>query len=1107
MDSSQDTLRKKNSAATTLPTSVKLGKQLSSSGIDFEDGEVISNLRRGLLSLQSTPPRQISSPPSQQGRASVAICIRLVPPPTSIYNGQGDDDDDAPATSLDDFFKRPWVNEKGVKAELLFIRRAKSKGDRWSSQLAFPGGRKNPEDESAKYTALRETWEEVGIDLAATPDWLHVGQLDDREITTSLGKRLLMILSPFVFLQTTKMSPIPELDPSEVSTLHWIPLETLLPPSQWAVISISLSPRLSPRNMLVRRFIHLFVGSMQYGAIALPDKPSATAEGWVRDDVSPEVEAGGEDWTQTVGTFEHWFGVGKKKARGERETGLRLWGLTLGMTLEFLSFLIPSSSLTPPDSPAFSPTLKTLPLPFTVISSFEDPKSGIERQDIRPESYPVNKRNEKQLNSRVRGLNPGLSAVLPRFSFLDVGFFVWVFGRRYRTIVRAWEDSLDRPAGQTNKRTNWSGAALSAFYSSVRKALICAIIFDNMPQDQSSTPRRGRGGGGGGGRGRGGSSFAPRQKQQPSASQPTKVVETAMDVDEEPVRPSTATKHLSDKRFSDFKIRSDLLAGISFERCTEVQAVTMPSILEGRDVLAQAKTGTGKTLAFLVPSIQSLLSLPVPPVGSQTSILVISPTRELAQQIATAARAIVSHLPGKLGVQTHIGGTKVNTCFKRKEPNDIVIATPGRLCDLISNYGIKSTLEGVRWLVFDEADQLLEQGFRSSILEILAALPNRSSHPRQTLLFSATIPKEVHDVVKIALLPNHQFISTLKEEDQDTHAHVDQRFAIVHRDNLYAATLKIITNEISGNRGSYKIMVFLPTANETAMAFEVFSKLDIGSTFEIHSRKSQGHRTKVTEEFRNAACGVLFTSDVTARGIDFTGVTHVIQAGLPMSTEQYVHRLGRTARAGAEGRGTLLLAEEEAFFLRKGDVVQLGIQPMEGQANNSFAKTLGSFKTKVDHVLDNEISSEIKAKTYQAWMGYRNSSLKNFKWSKQDLIDQANNYAANTLRYIGPPGPFTSPPISTMMASKMGLKGMERLNLFKEPPKGQRNRQDSKPHGDSNSGSSKYNGGAPSHNRGGGGSNRGGQRGGRGGSRGGPGGGRGGGNREGGGGGNMSRFD
>lgn len=170
-------------------------------------------------------------------------------------------------TQLQEFFAQPWVQDEGTTAEMLFIKRASRATDKWSGHIAFPGGRSEPEDEDARYTAMRETWEgelafalgcsrkepatdlslslcaEVGLDLAEK-EWLAVGQLDDREITTSLGKRLLMILSPFVFLHTSPHTPLPELQESEVASAHWVPLDLLHPPkAKYGNVGIDISTR------------------------------------------------------------------------------------------------------------------------------------------------------------------------------------------------------------------------------------------------------------------------------------------------------------------------------------------------------------------------------------------------------------------------------------------------------------------------------------------------------------------------------------------------------------------------------------------------------------------------------------------------------------------------------------------------------------------------------------------------------------------------------------------------------------------------------------------------------------------------------------------------
>lgn len=282
-----------------------------------------------------------------------------------------------------------WVNHPETVPELLFIRRSASTStasssaspssqSRWSSHVAFPGGRHEPADESALYTALRETWEEIGIDLAER-DFVQVGRLDEREITTSLGKRLLMILSPFVFLQTSPFSPQPELQAAEVSSVHWIPLSSLTPPflpEQWSHIDIDISTRLSPRNRFIRWALRQLVGKMQFGCVLLPDEPDHIAEGFDNTLEFADPPDGGSG---------SWY----DKAAGKRR--LRLWGLSLGMTLDFLAHL--PGTQPPPllvarsreGSRATSPDRVFGPrTPVTVTSSFdkqwEDARKALEQE-------------------------------------------------------------------------------------------------------------------------------------------------------------------------------------------------------------------------------------------------------------------------------------------------------------------------------------------------------------------------------------------------------------------------------------------------------------------------------------------------------------------------------------------------------------------------------------------------------------------------------------------------------------------------------------------------------------------------------------------------------
>lgn len=322
-------------------------------------------------------------------------------------------------------FSQPWVNDPSTRAELLFIKRASRASDRWSAHIAFPGGRSEPEDEDEKYTAMRETWEEVGLDLAEK-EWISVGQLDDREITTSLGKRLLMILSPFVFLHTSPHTPIPELQESEVASAHWIPLELLhAPQAKYGVVGIDISSRLAPRSSMARVALKLLLGSMHFRCVLLPNDPVAVGQ------VLPED------------------GLVKRP-------DLKLWGLTLGMTLDLLS----SMSLPRSTRVGAPPAVSSIP-PIV----FSDTIEGFSSPLASPASV-------------MSPLAPSMASIFPRFTHPDINALIWLFGWRYRRLLsQSKSANLPQDGGvQRDVRVNWAGMALGSYYSAVRRALVIAVV-------------------------------------------------------------------------------------------------------------------------------------------------------------------------------------------------------------------------------------------------------------------------------------------------------------------------------------------------------------------------------------------------------------------------------------------------------------------------------------------------------------------------------------------------------------------------------------------------------------------------------------------------------
>ncbi|KAF7521272.1 hypothetical protein G7054_g12493 [Neopestalotiopsis clavispora] len=377
---------------------------------------------------------------------------------------------------------------------------------------------------------------------------------------------------------------------------------------------------------------------------------------------------------------------------------------------------------------------------------------------------------------------------------------------------------------------------------------------------------------------------------------------------------------------------SAITEGMRYEDMTDVQSLTINSALRGVDLVAQAKTGTGKTLAFLVPVIQRLLA-EHPELADRRSMrrassddvraIIMSPTRELAEQIGVEARKLVRNTG--IVVQTAVGGTKKRESLYKmqREGCHILVATPGRLEDLLSDEHAGVAAPNLKAFVLDEADRMLDVGFSDAIRTILDLLPPTTKVDRQTLLYSATIPRNVVHLAKsLVKTDNFEFVQTISSDDAPTHERVPQHIVpCVGYENWFPAILEIAEKAREAAKNDpeappFKAMVFFSNTATVEFAYSTFSNTKLGGMggipiWDIHSKLTQGQRTKHADSFRRTKTGILFSSDVTARGMDFPGVTHVIQVGLPPDRDQYIHRVGRTGRAGAAGEGWLLLAEPE----------------------------------------------------------------------------------------------------------------------------------------------------------------------------------------------------
>lgn len=365
-----------------------------------------------------------------------------------------------------------------------------------------------------------------------------------------------------------------------------------------------------------------------------------------------------------------------------------------------------------------------------------------------------------------------------------------------------------------------------------------------------------------------------------------------------------------------------------YKEMSVVQAAVLSRLPNENDMFVKAKTGTGKTLAFLVAALETSVA------GKSkndlqhcegTSILVVSPTRELAYQIAEEAKKLTKFYP--FGVHCLVGGDSKRRQIMNLERGrcDIVVATPGRLNDMLSTVRhLKRACENLKVLVLDEADQLLDMGFKQELQRILDHLPEK----RQTMLYSATISKEIrNNLGNFALSPQHDIIDTVGKDEVNTHMHVKQSALVAP----YEDQLQLIQNLLETHKASNsgKVIVFLPTTKQTILYSQLLKYLLPKRVIhEIHSRKTQDQRTRIANRFRKSKDGILVTSDVSARGVDYPGVSLVVQVGVPSTREQYIHRLGRTGRAGREGEGVIVIAPFEKEFLSK-DIADLPVEKLE----------------------------------------------------------------------------------------------------------------------------------------------------------------------------------
>jgi ATP-dependent RNA helicase DeaD len=352
-------------------------------------------------------------------------------------------------------------------------------------------------------------------------------------------------------------------------------------------------------------------------------------------------------------------------------------------------------------------------------------------------------------------------------------------------------------------------------------------------------------------------------------------------------------------QFSDLNLRPELVEALEKRGYTEptpIQAQMIPIMLTGADVIGQAQTGTGKTAAFALPILQNLI-----PGQRKPQALILSPTRELAMQVAKATEAYGAYTDVR--VLAIYGGSSYNRQISAlKRGVDVVVGTPGRLLDLLKKKSLD--LSAVRTLVLDEADEMLSMGF----IEDIETLLNATSNQRQVALFSATMPKAIRNLAS-KYLHDPQSVSIKKK--QLTVAAIEQRYYIVNeRDKLAALTRLFETEDIS------RALVFVRTRAGTGELSNALASRGFSAEM-LNGDLSQDARERVMSRFRNDRIQVLVATDVAARGLDIDDISHVFNYDLPDDPEVFVHRIGRTGRAGKEGIAISLFTPREMRMLHR----------------------------------------------------------------------------------------------------------------------------------------------------------------------------------------------
>jgi ATP-dependent RNA helicase DDX18/HAS1 len=440
-----------------------------------------------------------------------------------------------------------------------------------------------------------------------------------------------------------------------------------------------------------------------------------------------------------------------------------------------------------------------------------------------------------------------------------------------------------------------------------------------------------------------------------------------------------------DKSYDKFNLNPHIVTSLKnefkFTSLTDIQAMTIPEALCGQDILAEAKTGAGKTLAFLIPIVEILCRAGFRPENG-TGAIVIGPTRELCQQIEGVLLRLLKPFNGSISFLCCIGGiNRKSEGYKLASGQQIVVSTPGRLLDhltLTTDWHVKNLLI----LCVDEADRVLDNGFEEDIREIVGKLPRK----RQTFLFSATQTTKVEQLARISFRQAPTFITLKRKEDKATVDTLEQGYVICPSESRFLLLYHFIKRNLSK-----KVIVFFSSRNSVSYHTELLNYIDV-PCIAFHGKQKQHQRSATYMQFCNAPSGVLLTTDVAARGLDIPKVDWIIQFDPPDDPTKYIHRVGRTARAGLCGNALMFLLPSEKLFLKY----------LFQDANvsvNEFMFDASKLNTEIQEQLEKLVASNyyLKQSARQAYEGYLLSysscQLKNvFNIQQLDLARVARGF-------------------------------------------------------------------------------------------------------------------